>query len=155
VISLQVVECEAEALSRKPGEDTPAPPSAFESIVASILGGDEFTDAGAVARVGSGVGGVDASTSSVGAMSAAALPYHRKTFRLSLLQSMTPEELFARKVEAREYGRAAVLAKRFNLCSDPVHIQQWESSADPSEHAVRNHLRKVTDDRCVRVYVCA
>jgi hypothetical protein len=39
------------------------------------------------------------------------------TYKLLSLNSTTPEELYARKIEMEEYGEALILAQHYNLVS--------------------------------------
>ena len=48
----------------------------------------------------------------------------RKTFRLMALVSTSPEELYARKISAEEYGEAIMLAQHYGLDTDLVYERQ-------------------------------
>ena len=48
----------------------------------------------------------------------------RKTFRLMALVSTSPEELYARKIGAEEYGEAIMLAQHYGLDTDLVYERQ-------------------------------
>jgi hypothetical protein len=53
--------------------------------------------------------------------------YLRRKFSILHIKSTTPEELFDRKLKLHEYGEALKLAQAYNLDSDLVYKQQWNS----------------------------
>lgn len=65
--------------------------------------------------------------------------YSQRLFRL---QSITPSELFMRKIEHEEYGEALDLAQVYKLDSDLVFQRQWKRNA-VSIHTIRNYLAKI------------
>ncbi|CAF1064877.1 unnamed protein product [Brachionus calyciflorus] len=51
----------------------------------------------------------------------------RRKFSIMHIKSTTPEELFERKLKSEEYGEALKLAETYNLDTDLVYKQQWNS----------------------------
>jgi hypothetical protein len=66
----------------------------------------------------------------------------RKTFRLMALVSTSPEELYARKIGAEEYGEAIMLAQHYGLDTDLVYERQWRRSSK-SGAAIQDYLAKM------------
>lgn len=115
-----LIDSTEEALAQRPGEDPPAKAPLHQQFIDAI-----FTE-----------GQLDSNSD---------FPFRQSTFRLSLLQSMTPLDVFERAIIDQEYGTATAIAKRYGLCADAIYTTQWEQS-EPSEHTIHNFLRKVTDD---------
>ncbi|EEC15059.1 conserved hypothetical protein [Ixodes scapularis] len=66
-----------------------------------------------------------------------------KFYRLLCVKSTTPEELFAAKIDAEEYGEALALARTYGLDSDLVYQRQWRKST-ASVAAIQDYLSKIT-----------
>ena len=66
----------------------------------------------------------------------------RKTYRMIALVSTNPEELYARKIDAEEYGEAIMLAQHYRLDTDPVYERQWRKSSK-SVAAIHDYLGKI------------
>ncbi|CAN7992702.1 unnamed protein product [Ixodes hexagonus] len=66
-----------------------------------------------------------------------------KFYRLLCVKSTTPEELFAAKIDAEEYGEALALARTYGLDSDLVYQRQWRRST-ASVAAIQDYLSKIT-----------
>lgn len=65
-----------------------------------------------------------------------------KLYRLLCVKSTTPEELFAAKIDAEEYGEALDLARTYGLDSDLVYQRQWRKSS-ASVAAIQDYLSKI------------
>ncbi|XP_077515994.1 NBAS subunit of NRZ tethering complex-like isoform X2 [Amblyomma americanum] len=65
-----------------------------------------------------------------------------KLYRLLCVKSTTPEELFAAKIDAEEYGEALGLARTYGLDSDLVYQRQWRKSP-ASVAAIQDYLSKI------------
>ncbi|XP_065291612.1 NBAS subunit of NRZ tethering complex-like [Dermacentor albipictus] len=65
-----------------------------------------------------------------------------KLYRLLYVKSTTPEELFAAKIDAEEYGEALDLARTYGLDSDLVYQRQWRKSS-ASVAAIQDYLSKI------------
>ncbi|XP_062511926.1 NBAS subunit of NRZ tethering complex-like isoform X2 [Corticium candelabrum] len=66
-----------------------------------------------------------------------------RSYRLFFLQSMTPEELFHRKISQEEYGEAVALAQRFDLDADLVYQTQWKA-CEVSKASIADYLAKIS-----------
>ncbi|KAH9508425.1 hypothetical protein Btru_055206 [Bulinus truncatus] len=69
--------------------------------------------------------------------------YVTKIFRIVSLKSTTPEELYARKIEAEEYGEALSLAQAYKLDCDLVYQKQWRKSA-VTRASIEDYLAKIS-----------
>ena len=65
-----------------------------------------------------------------------------RTYRMLALVSTNPEELYARKIDAEEYGEAIMLAQHYRLDTDPVYERQWRKSVK-SVAAIHDYLGKI------------
>ncbi|BFY98427.1 hypothetical protein BsWGS_01467 [Bradybaena similaris] len=66
-----------------------------------------------------------------------------KLYRIVQLKSTTPEELYARKIEAEEYGEALALAQVYKLDCDLVYQRQWRKS-EVSLASIQDYLNKIS-----------
>ena len=71
---------------------------------------------------------------------------HRKRvamkYRLYTLSSTTPQDLFRRKLETKEFGIAFELATKYGLDKVEVYKRQWLNAAQ-GVFAVKDYLAKV------------
>ncbi|CAG7816117.1 unnamed protein product [Allacma fusca] len=65
------------------------------------------------------------------------------THRLFNVRSITPLELFHRKIDAEEYGEALDLAKIYNLDSDLVFQRRW-TKTPVTVRSIKDFLAKIT-----------
>lgn len=65
----------------------------------------------------------------------------RRKFSILHIKSTTPEELFERKLKSEEYGEALKLAQSYNLDTDLVYKQQWNSKPI-SKSTINDYLVK-------------
>jgi len=70
--------------------------------------------------------------------------FMQRIYRLVALQSTTPEELYARKINLEEYGEALELAKRFRLDTDLVYQRQWTTSPI-TVISIKDYLSKINN----------
>ncbi|XP_025077701.1 neuroblastoma-amplified sequence-like [Pomacea canaliculata] len=66
-----------------------------------------------------------------------------KVYRMVWLKSTTPEELYARKIDAEEYGEALALAQAYGLDCDLVYQRQWRRSP-VSIASIQDYLSKIS-----------
>ncbi|RNA26743.1 neuroblastoma-amplified sequence, partial [Brachionus plicatilis] len=66
----------------------------------------------------------------------------RRKFSILHIKSTTPEELFERKLKSEEYGEALKLAQSYNLDTDLVYKQQWNSKPI-SKSTINDYLSKI------------
>ncbi|KAK7477823.1 hypothetical protein BaRGS_00030901 [Batillaria attramentaria] len=66
-----------------------------------------------------------------------------KVYRMVWLKSTTPEELYARKIDAEEYGEALALAQAYGLDCDLVYQRQWRKSP-VSLASIQDYLSKIS-----------
>ncbi|CAL1537532.1 unnamed protein product [Lymnaea stagnalis] len=69
--------------------------------------------------------------------------YVTKVYRVVSLKSTTPEELYARKIEAEEYGEALTLAQAYKLDCDLVYQRQWRKSP-VTRASIEDYLAKIS-----------
>ncbi|XP_074650577.1 NBAS subunit of NRZ tethering complex-like [Tubulanus polymorphus] len=67
-----------------------------------------------------------------------------RTYRLFGLKSTTPEELYARKIDDKEYGEALMLAKAYKLDCDLVYQRQWREETPVSVASIQDYLSKIS-----------
>lgn len=65
----------------------------------------------------------------------------KRKFSILHIKSTTPEELFERKLKFEEYGEALKLAQTYNLDTDLVYKQQWNSKPI-SKSTINDYLVK-------------
>ncbi|XP_076465960.1 NBAS subunit of NRZ tethering complex-like isoform X2 [Babylonia areolata] len=66
-----------------------------------------------------------------------------KVYRMVWLKSTSPEELYARKIDAEEYGEALALAQAYSLDCDLVYQRQWRRSP-VSLASIQDYLSKIS-----------
>ncbi|GFN79688.1 neuroblastoma-amplified sequence-like [Plakobranchus ocellatus] len=66
-----------------------------------------------------------------------------KCYRIVSLKSTTPEDLYARKIDAEEYGEALALAQAYGLDCDLVYQRQWRTSP-VSKASIQDYLSKIS-----------
>ncbi|XP_054277597.1 NBAS subunit of NRZ tethering complex-like isoform X1 [Macrosteles quadrilineatus] len=67
----------------------------------------------------------------------------QKIYRLRGIKSTTPEELFSRKIDAREFEEALHLAEVYGLDCDRVYQSQWHNSP-VTEETITAYLSKIS-----------
>ncbi|XP_046551537.1 LOW QUALITY PROTEIN: neuroblastoma-amplified sequence-like [Haliotis rubra] len=66
-----------------------------------------------------------------------------RIYKLICLKSTTPEELYAHKIDAEEYGEALALARTYGLDCDLVYQRQWRKSP-VSVASIQDYLSKIS-----------
>ncbi|GFR67776.1 neuroblastoma-amplified sequence-like, partial [Elysia marginata] len=66
-----------------------------------------------------------------------------KCYKIVSLKSTTPEDLYAKKIDAEEYGEALALAQAYKLDCDLVYQRQWRKSV-VSKASIQDYLSKIS-----------